>query len=114
MVRATTTSRLTSPAIVAALREIVPGIGIYGWHYIYGNDPIHEATKAADRMRQFGLDGYIIDAEKEYQLPGRAAAARVFMSTLRSNLPDLPIRSELLPLSDLVPGVPVSGIPRRL
>lgn len=51
------------PAIVAALRDY--GISVWGWHYIYLNEPEAEADIAIQRTNQFDLDGYIIDAEGE-------------------------------------------------
>jgi hypothetical protein len=67
------------------------GIQVWGWHYVYGADPIGEAEIAIRRVKQYNLDLYAIDAEKEYKAPGMGYAARRFMSHLRSALPDLPI-----------------------
>jgi hypothetical protein len=77
------------PPLVAALRA--KGISPWGWHYVYGDDPSGEATKAIQRVQQLGLDGYVIDAESEYSQPGRDAVASRFMSLLRASLPSLPI-----------------------
>jgi hypothetical protein len=66
------------------------GIAIWGWHYVYGNDPSGEAKIAVLRAQALGLDGYVVDAEQEYKQPGKDKAARQFMSTLRSAL-DLPL-----------------------
>ena len=43
------------PSVVEALRGY--GIGVWGWHYIYGRDPIAEADIAIRRIKQFDLDG---------------------------------------------------------
>ena len=43
------------------------GLQVYGWQYIYGYNPRDEAQKAAKRMRQLELDGFIIDAESYYK-----------------------------------------------
>lgn len=67
------------------------GIQVWGWHYVYGEDPIGEASRAVQRIQQTGVDGYVIDAEGEYKQAGKAAAARSFMARLRSALPDLPM-----------------------
>ena len=67
-------------------------IQVWGWHYVYGEQPTDEAHLAVKRVSQLRLDGYVIDAEVEYELPGREAAARTFMETLRGGLPqDVPV-----------------------
>lgn len=66
-------------------------IQVWGWHYVYGDDPSGEANIAIQRTQQLGLDGYIIDAEVEYKAPGKDAAARAYMSALRRSLLNLPI-----------------------
>jgi hypothetical protein len=78
-----------APPVAQALRS--RGIQVYGWHYIYGNDPLGEANKAIQRLDQLDLDGYVIDAEGEFKQPGKAEAARKFMDRLRSALPSLPV-----------------------
>lgn len=77
------------PPVAAALRAI--GIQVWGWHYVYGDDPQGEARTAIQRTNQLGMDGYIIDAEVEYQSPGKDVAATTFMTLLRIGLPTLPI-----------------------
>jgi hypothetical protein len=64
---------------------------VWGWHYVRGNDPVGEARLAIQRMRTLGLDGYIIDAEKEYKESGKKIAAQRFMQELRAGLPNTPI-----------------------
>ncbi len=71
--------------VAEALRQ--RSVQVWGWHYVYGDKPVDEARIAVQRSVQLGLDGYVIDAEAEYRQPGRSAAARAFMSTLRSGLP---------------------------
>lgn len=77
------------PPVVAELQR--QGIQAWGWHYVYGMDPVGEARVAAQRVKELGLDGYVVDAEIEYKTPGRAAAASTFMSRIRSELPNTPI-----------------------
>ncbi len=77
------------PPVAAALRA--KGIQVWGWHYVYGEDPAGEARIAIRRVQELGLDGYVIDAESEYKQPGRQAAAQRFMSELRKALPKLPM-----------------------
>lgn len=67
------------------------GLQVWGWHYVYGDNPTAEAAAAVQRVRQLGLDGYVIDAEQEYKHPGKAVSARMFMNTLRQGLPDTPV-----------------------
>lgn len=77
------------PPVVDALRR--RGIQVWGWHYIYGIDPTREADRAVLRVKQFNLDGYVLNAEAQYKQPGKEAAARLFMSRLRAGLPNLPV-----------------------
>jgi hypothetical protein len=77
------------PAVAAALHA--RHIQVWGWHYVRGYNPTGEADKAVERVRELGLDGYVIDAEGEYKEPGKAEAARKFMSRLRAGLPHTPI-----------------------
>jgi hypothetical protein len=74
------------PPVAQALRA--RGIQVYGWHYVYGNDPAGEARIAIQRMRELNLDGYVIDAEMEYKAPGKKTAAAKFMTLLRTGLPE--------------------------
>jgi hypothetical protein len=73
------------PPVVQALRA--RGIQVWGWHYIYGSNPVGEAQTAVQRVKSLGLSGYIIDAEVEFQSPGMDVAARRFMTELRNGLP---------------------------
>ncbi len=75
--------------IVQALHAI--NLQVFGWHYVYGENPSGEARIAIQRVKELGLDGYVIDAEVEYMQPGKDAAARQFMAALRDALPSLPI-----------------------
>jgi hypothetical protein len=73
------------PPVAEALRQ--RGLQVWGWHYVYGEKPVEVARIAVQRAAQLGLDGYVVDAEVQYRQPGRSAAARAFMSTLRAGLP---------------------------
>jgi hypothetical protein len=77
------------PPVVSALKGY--GIQVWGWHYVYGDDPAGEARIAATRVKQLGLDGYVIDAESEYKQPDREDNAILFMSELRRELPQTPV-----------------------
>lgn len=76
-------------AVVNALRN--RRIQIWGWHYVYGNDPADEARVAIEQIKALRLDGYVVDAEHQYKQPGKSAAAREYMTDLRRGLPSTPI-----------------------
>jgi hypothetical protein len=61
------------------------GIQVWGFQYIYLDDPINEARKAISQVRSLGLDGLIIDAEGECK--GKSAAAARYTTDLRAGLP---------------------------
>ncbi len=71
--------------VARALRE--RGLDVWGWHYVYGDEPVEEARAALRRVAELQLDGYVVDAEAEYRQANKAAAARAFMATLRAGLP---------------------------
>ncbi len=75
--------------VVDALRA--KGLQVWGWHYVYGYDPLGEAKIAVSQTKRFSLDGYVIDAEVEYKEAGRDAVARTFMNELRKGLPSTPV-----------------------
>jgi hypothetical protein len=77
------------PPVVAALHA--RGIQVWGWHYVYGYDPDAEARVAVQRTNALQLDGYVIDAEVQYQLAGRNAVAQSFCRQLRAGLGNLPV-----------------------
>jgi hypothetical protein len=79
---------LVPPVVVALHRK---GIQVWGWHYVYGYNPIAEADIAIQRVINLGVDGYVIDAEAQYKQPGRDIAAVDFMNHLRASLSNFPI-----------------------
>jgi hypothetical protein len=95
----------TTP-VVNALRGA--GIKIWGWHYIYGDYPNGEASVAIARIRQYALDGYVIDVEKEFKTPGKRVAAKKFMSQLRAAYPDLTVALSSYRFPSLHPQIPWS------
>lgn len=90
--------------VVSALRA--RGIGVWGWHYVYGDDPKREAEAGLKRVKQLGLDGYVIDAEAEYKRPGKAPAARAYMQAVRAGLPGTPIALSSYRYPSLHPQLP--------
>jgi hypothetical protein len=59
------------PDVVSALRQ--QGLAVWGWQYTYGAGPNSEANIAIQRIRQFDLDGFVIDAEQEYKESGKCS-----------------------------------------
>ena len=97
------TKDYTTPLIMELRNK---GIKVYGWHYLYGNEPNSESTVAVRRIRQFNLDGYVLDVEKEYKQAGKKTAARRFMDQIRSAYPALPIALSSYRYPSLHPQVP--------
>ncbi|MCD4803175.1 MAG: nuclear transport factor 2 family protein [Anaerolineales bacterium] len=75
------------PPLVQALKS--KGIEAWGWHYLFGDQPGMEAQKAISRIRELGVDGYVLDAEGHYK--GKYSAANTFMSQLRAEINDIPV-----------------------
>jgi hypothetical protein len=64
------------------------GLKIFGWSYQYGADPAGEANVAKAALAK-GADGFIIDAEGEYErLANNAAAAQTFCESVRAAYPN--------------------------
>lgn len=66
-------------------------IAVWGWQYVYGNYPQQEAEIAVKRALELGVDGFTVNAEKEYRDQRKAAAASRYMSILRNHLGSMPI-----------------------
>ena len=77
------------PPVVAQLRS--RGIQPWGWQYVYGSDPVAEAKKAVERVKQFNLTGFVVNAEGQFKAAGMDKVARTYMKELRKGLPNLPI-----------------------
>jgi hypothetical protein len=82
------------------------GLKVFGWHYLYGNEPNGEATIAMRRIRQFNLDGYVLDVEREYKEAGKKSAAKRFIGQLRSAYPALTIALSSYRFPSLHPQIP--------
>jgi ketosteroid isomerase-like protein len=93
----------TTP-VVNALRT--HGINVWGWHYLYGDNPSNGANVAIARIRQYNLDGYVLDVEKEYKADGKRAAAKTFMTQIRSACPNLTIALSSYRYPSLHPQIP--------
>ncbi|NQS91564.1 MAG: nuclear transport factor 2 family protein [Chloroflexi bacterium] len=75
------------PPLVAALKSA--GIQTWGWHYLFGDQPVGEAQKAISRIKQLGVDGYVLNAEGYYR--GKYSAATTFMNQLTASITNIPI-----------------------
>jgi hypothetical protein len=75
------------PPLIKALKS--EGIEAWGWHYLFGDQPSQEAQKAISRIRELGVDGYVLDAEGHYK--GKFSSAKTFMSQLKSSINNIPI-----------------------
>jgi hypothetical protein len=74
------------PAITGGLKAA--GISVWGWQYIYGSSPIDEASAAVSAVNQHGLDGFVVNAGKEYE--GKFGQATAYMQRLAAALKDTP------------------------
>ena len=75
------------PPLVAALKS--EGIQVWGWHYLYGDQPWEEAAKAISRIRELGVDGFTLNAEGYYKK--KYVAAATFMDQLTAAINHIPI-----------------------
>lgn len=92
------------PEAVTALHA--QGIQAWGWHYVYGDNPAGEARIAIQRIKQTGVDAYVIDAESQYEKPGKKQAAQRFMAELRAALPNFPFALSSFRYPSLHPQLP--------
>lgn len=77
------------PAVVQALRGV--GIRVWGWQYVYGQQPEYEEKVATQRIQELKLDGFIVDAEAEFKKPGFGKKAETYLSRLKVNNPGVTI-----------------------
>ena len=73
------------------------GIKVFGWQYVYGDDPIGEAS-VANQILDLGVDGFIIDAEAEYE--GKPDNATIYLENIRAEHPDSFIAYTTFPIID--------------
>lgn len=68
------------------------GLAVWGWGYTRPSSPQSEALTAAAQVQRYGLAGFVIDAESEYQAHlYRTSRARAYVAALRAALPDTPL-----------------------
>jgi len=65
------------------------GFEVAAWGYVYGRDPVGEARAALEAI-DMGY-WYVVDAESEFERPGYDKAARIFLETIRSWFPNVPL-----------------------
>jgi hypothetical protein len=93
-----------SPELVAALHA--NGLRACAWQFVYGNDPIAEASLGADAIAD-GADCLVVDAETQYE--GKYASAQRYMTALRATVgPGYPIGLTSFPYTDYHPRLPYS------
>jgi peptidoglycan hydrolase-like protein with peptidoglycan-binding domain len=93
-----------SPELVAALHA--NGLRACAWQFVYGNDPLAEASLGVDAVAD-GADCLVIDAESQYE--GKYAAAQQYVAALRAAVgPAYPIGLTSFPYVDYHPRLPYS------
>jgi hypothetical protein len=91
-------SQFTSDLIT---RAHAAGLKIFGWAYVYGNNTNHYGTGSTQSANingeinvalnalSLGADGFIIDAETEYETnPTRRADATTYCTAIKANYPN--------------------------
>ena len=73
--------------VVDALKAA--GLKVWGWQFVYGNEPFGEADIAIHRIGTLALDGFVVNAESAYK--GKHAAAEAYIHRLRDAVPDLDV-----------------------
>jgi hypothetical protein len=58
-------------------------VQVWGWGYIYGKQPADEARTAVKRINATGVDGFVINAEKEFKALGMSRVADTYLGELR-------------------------------
>ena len=108
--------RVAKVDLIAPVREALKlkNILVWGWHYVYGYDPIGEANIAIQQIQRLGLDGYIIDAEAEYKESGKTAAAQTIHERPARRPADPAHRSIQLPLPHLPQDPALVDLPGKM
>jgi hypothetical protein len=101
---ATTDWAQFSPELVQGLHA--RGLRVCAWQFVYGSDPVGEATAGAVAVAD-GADCLVIDAETKYE--GRYAAAQRYVQALRAAIgPAYPLGLTSFPYVDYHPAFPYS------
>lgn len=75
------------PGLAAALKAA--GIALWGWQYVYGDSPLDEAATAVKIASQIRLDGFVVNAEREYE--GKFGPAGAYMERIAEGLKGVPL-----------------------
>jgi hypothetical protein len=87
-------------------RAHAAGLKIFGWAYVYGNN-IQGEINVALNVLNLGADGFIIDAEGEYErLANNAAAAAQYCQGIRAVYPNTFLAHAPFPIISLHSGFP--------
>jgi hypothetical protein len=80
--------------LTAGMVEILHSFGlqVIGWGFLYGKNPIGEASRAVSAVKTLHLDGYILDAEGVFDSQ-LAAVANAYTITriIKDAVPDVPL-----------------------
>lgn len=83
------------------------GLKIFGWAYCYGTDPSGEANVPLTNCLNLGADGFIIDAEGQYEaLANNATAATTYCQKIRASYPTTFLAHAPFPYVNLHGGFP--------
>jgi hypothetical protein len=87
-------------------RAHAAGLKIFGWAYAYGTSPSGEANVALNAL-SLGADGFIIDAESEYEtLANNSAVAAQYCQAIRAAYPTRFMAHAPFPYINLHSGFP--------
>jgi hypothetical protein len=87
-------------------RAHAAGLRIFGWAYAYGSNVQGEINVALNALN-LGADGFIIDAETEYEIrTNNSAAAAQYCQGIRALYPNLFLAFAPFPYISLHPGFP--------
>lgn len=76
--------------VVEAFRS--QGVKVYSWSYVYGKNPIREASIAMWALDK-GVDGHVFDAEAEYEkIPDPAGTAKTMLEYIRNHTNDAGVK----------------------
>jgi Putative peptidoglycan binding domain len=82
------------------------GLKVCAWQYVYGTNPVGEATLGAKAVAE-GAECLVIDAESQYE--GLYGAAQTYIDTLRAQIgPTFPLGLASFPYVDYHPSFPYS------
>src|SRR5574340_829734 len=60
------------------------GIQVWGWQYIYGNNPTAEALRVIPLIQELDLDGFVVNAEVEFERVDSATRAKSYTKSLQA------------------------------